>query len=195
MKWFSLLFLKIAIIIAIFYGIYVFKYKSLMKKYECTQKEAEDEIWGVFSPRNSNPITNIGFTSKACNIMQIVLGEARYKNLYNIANNYPIANFISMDICYLNILAPYDTDKEKEQFEAMLIDVLKQYLSSQGIVSDVLVHWGEHNVLKLPYIQFRYASNLRQKQALKQQINEEISKNVNNLSTKPPIDDEEDDIL
>ncbi len=162
----------------------------------CTQTDIEDEIWGRLNKREPNPITNIGFTNKACNIIQIVLGEQRYKNLCNIAaTGYPIANFISTDICYLNILAPYDTDKEKEQFEAMLLDALKQYLSSQGIVSDVLVHWGEHNVLKLPCIQFRYASNLRQKQALKQQVNEKISKNMNNLSTKPPVDDEEDDIL
>lgn len=183
------------VLIAIVYMVCKFVCNFIMRHSGCTQRDIEDEIWGIFSPRNPNPITNIGFTNKACNIMQIVLGEARYKNLYNIANNYPITNFISTDICYLNILAPYDTDKEKEQFETMLIDALKQYLNSQGIVSDVLVHWGEHNVLKLPYIQFRYASNLRQKQALKQQINEEISKNVNNLSTKPPIDDEEDDIL
>ena len=182
--------------IAIFCMGYKFVCNLKMRHYECTQRDIEDEIWGIFSPRNPNPITNIGFTNKACNIMQIVLGESRYKNLCNIAaTGYSIANFISTDICYLNILAPYDTDKEKEQFEAMLLNALKQYLSSQGIVSDVLVHWGEHNVLKLPYIQFRYASNLRQKQALKQQINEKISKNVNNLSTKPPVDDEEDDIL
>ena len=192
----ELVFLIILIIlIAIVYMICKFICNFIIRHSGCTKKDIEDEIWGVFSPRNPNPITNIVFTNKACNIMQIVLGEQRYKNLCNIAaTGYPIANFISTDICYLNILAPYDTDKEKEQFEAMLLNALKQYLSSQGIVSDVLVHWGEHNILKLPYIQFRYASNLRQKQALKQQINEKITKNVNNLSTKPPIDDEEDDI-
>lgn len=181
--------------IAIFCMGYKFVCNLKMRHYECTQKDIEDDMWCKWNNSDPNPITNIGFTNKACNIMQIVLGESRYKNLCNIANEYRIIEFISTDICYLNIVAPYDTEKEKEQLEAMLLDALKQYLSSQGIVSDVLVHWGEHNVLKLPYIQFRYASNLRQKQALKQQINEKISKNVNNLSTKPPTDDEEDDIL
>ena len=184
------------VLIAIVYIVCRYICNFIMRHSGCTQRDIEDEIWGIFSPRNPNPITNIGFTNKAGNIMQIVLGESRYKNLCNItATGYLIANFISTDICYLNILAPYDTEKEKEQFEAMLLNALKQYLNSQGIVSDVLVHWGEHNVLKLPYIQFRYASNLRQKQVLKYFINDEVSKNVNNLSTKPPIDDEEEDIL
>lgn len=190
------LLINLAVLIAVGYMGYKLICNFIIRHSGCTQRDIEDEIWGRLNKRNPNPITNIVFTNKACNIIQIVLGEQRYKNLCNIAaTGYSIANFISTDICYLNILAPYDTDKEKEQFETMLLDALKQYLSSQGIVSDVLVHWGEHNILKLPYIQFRYASNLRQKQALKQQINEKISKNVNNLSTKPPVDDEEDDIL
>ena len=189
-------FINLVVLTAVVYMMYKFVCNFIMRHSGCTQRDIEDEIWGRLNKRNPNPITNIGFTNKACNIIQIVLGEQRYKNLCNIAaTGYPIANFISTDICYLNILAPYDTDKEKEQFEVMLLDALKQYLNCQGIVSDVLVHWGEHNILKLPYIQFRYASNLRQKHALKQQINEKISKNVNNLSTKPPVDDEEDDIL
>ena len=189
------LLINLAVLIAVGYMGYKLICNFIIRHSGCTQRDIEDEIWGRLNKRNPNPITNIGFTNKACNIMHIVLGESRYKNLCNIANDYRIIDFSSADVCCLNILAPYDTEKEKEQFEAMLLDALKQYLSSQGIVSNVLVHWEESNVLKLPYIQFRYAGNLRQKQALKQQINEKISKNVNNLSSKAPVDDEEDDIL
>lgn len=183
------------VLIAVVYIGGKFVCNLIMRHRECTQKDIEDDIWRKLNNSEPNPINNIGFTNKACNIMQIVLGEARYKNLCNIANQYPIINFMSVDVCYLNILAPYDTEKEKEQFEAMLLDALKQYLKCQGIVSEVLVDWKESNVLKLPYIQFTYASNLRQKQVLKHLINDEVSKNVNNLSTKPPVDDEEEDIL
>ena len=143
----------VSVIIAVGYMGYKLICNFIMRHSGCTQKDIEDEIWGRINKRNPNPITNIGFTNKACNIMQIVLGESRYKNLCNIANDYRIIDFSSVDVCSLNILAPYDTEKEKEQFEAMLLDALKQYLSSQGIVSNVLVHWEESNVLKLPYMQ------------------------------------------
>lgn len=191
-----LIILNITAIIAIIYGGYVITYRLIMKKYKCTKDEATTELYRLISSRKYYPVYDNDLLCEIHNIMQIVLGETRYKKWLDIAAICPIIEFSSNGLSCINIVAPYETEKEKEQLEAMLSEILRKHLRCYGVFHEVLVDWKEeHPILKMPYIQLRYASDLYENQAIKKLIREEVSKAINELSSKPPVDDEEDDIL
>lgn len=187
--------LNIITIIAVIYGVFILMCRLLMKKYQCTKEEAITEIFCLISSRKYYPSNDCDLIYEIHNIMQIVLGETRYKKWLNIGATYPVIEFSSNGLSCINVVTPYDIEKEKEQLEAMLVEMFKRHLRCYGVFHTVLVDWKIHPTLLIPYIQLRYASDLYENQAIKKLIKEEVSKAVNELSSKPPVDDEEDDIL
>ena len=192
----SILFvLNIIVIIAVMYGVYILICRLLMRKYQCTKEEAVTELLRLISSRKYYPSNDRDLIYEIHNIMQIVIGEERYKKWLNIGATYPVIEFSSNGLSCINVVVPYEAEKEKEQFEAMLVEMFKRRLRCYGVFHTVLVDFKIHPVLLIPYIQLRYASDLYENQAIKKLIKEEVSKAIDELSSKPPIDDEEDDIL
>lgn len=186
--------IKTTIIIAIIYAIYVFLYKHLMKKYGCTKDEADTAIYCKLTSREYKPEYDNDLYYEINNTMQIVLGDTRYKKWVDIGTICPVIQFSSNGLSCINIVAPYETEKEKEQFQAMLSEIFRQHLRCYGVFHSVLIDWKEHPVLRMPYIQLRYAKDLYENQAIKKLIREEVKKAIEELNSKPPTDDEEDDI-
>ena len=189
------LILKITAIFATFYVGYVIIYSLIMKYYKCTKEEAIKEFVRWLSLKDYNPANDNNFLYEVQDIMRIVLGDDRCIKLYDMRRRYYIIEYCSNGVSCLNILAPYENLKERDQLETMLIEALTRYLKYHGGYCEVLGTWKEHPVLKLPYIQLLFAKDLGEYIVLKRIIENKIANQADDLSSTPPTDDEEDDIL
>lgn len=179
--------------IAVFYGIVFF----IMLWTGCSFEEAIEKI-RVWLSREEKPTLekDVNFFNDSWQTVRNIIGDERFNKLVKLSNTpiaTPLLSFnYSSGLPYIAVCT-YCTDEEKIIIEALLKNLILNYLTFYGYYPKVLIDWKFREDLQIPYIMIRYAKNSEQRRIIDWCLEREKEKIVTQNSDI--IDNTEDEEL
>ena len=132
------------------------------------------------------------FWDEIWSIIHDIIGEKNFYELVTISRITKVydSGYVG-GVSHIKIVAPYNSDHEKNILENLLAQKVEDYLQIHNFAPTTLVEWKEHLYLKLPCIIIYYAETDKQLANLKKIIN--MKQNLATSRYKSFVDEEIED--
>jgi hypothetical protein len=132
----------------------------------CSEDEATKKVRN-FMNRSYQISNDTTIVEEMWNAIAKIVGNKRFNDIKNLSETVVVfENRVVNGMQSFSFVVNYASEDEQQRVENILKNILKHYLQSYNLCTNVVVRWGVHSTLKMPYITLFFAQNTQQEKNL-----------------------------